>query len=120
MDKGLNARQIAEGFTNGGRSITAEAIRQRINRMRDEDEERANFLLPWRVRQEHSQGTVYKAIVAHAKHQKGLGVTPYELDLERQLLEKLQPRNAVIGYDRDSGFVVRNRRPGDGTSALVA
>jgi hypothetical protein len=121
MDKGLNAKQIAEHFTTLGRQISGEAIRLRINRIRSKDEERARFLLPWRVKSpEHTQGWVYTAVRAYAKWQKGAGLTPYELDQARQLDEYLKSRDAVLTYDHASGFTIRSRRPGDGPSALVA
>lgn len=121
MDKGLNAGQIATYYTNLGRQITSEAIRQRIVKMRDKDQEREGFILPWQIRQEHANGgPIYKMVLAYGKHQKGHGLTPYELEQSRKLEQYLKDRDAVITYNKDEGFIVRNRRPGDGPGALAA
>lgn len=120
MDQGLGASDISRHLTDRGKPITQQGISKRVQRLRDADEERANYVLPWRVRTEHSRGWVYEAVVALGKHQKGRGVTPYQLDQARKLEEYLRKRDAVVMYDRDAGFIIRNRRPDDGPNALVA
>lgn len=121
MDRGLRATEIASHFTERGRRITSQAIGQRIRRIQESDEDRANYVLPWRVRSpEHAQGMVYKMALAYAKHQQGRGLTPYELDLARKFERYANDRDMVLGYDHESGFFWRNRRPGDGPAALAA
>lgn len=119
MDKGMRATQIAQHFTQRGRSITQQAISLRIKRLTEDGEERANRLLPWPVRTEHARGWVYTAVVAYAKHQQGAGITPAQLDQSRKLEQYLKDRDAVVTYDHDAGFILRNRRPEDGATALV-
>jgi hypothetical protein len=121
MDQGLGASAIAQHLTNLGRKISQQAISKRMQRLREVDEERANYVLPWRVRTEHSRGHIYEMVVALGKHQKGQGVTPYQLELAGKLEKYLRDRgDAVMTYDRDAGFILRNRRPDDGQGALAA
>lgn len=120
LDKGLNGSQIAKHFTGLGRKITAAAIYLRIQKLRDASESEANRILPWSVRTEHGDGWVYKATVALAKREKGLGVTPRDLEMAKQLEKFLRDRDAVISYERESGFVLRNRRATDGDTPIVA
>jgi hypothetical protein len=120
MDQGLGASAIAQHLTNLGRKISQQAISKRMHKLREVDEERVNYVLPWRVRTEHSRGHIYEMVVALGKHQKGQGITPYQLELARKLETYLRARDAVVMYDRDAGFILRNRRPDDGHGALAA
>lgn len=112
---------IARHLTANGTQITAQAIHLRLKRILAEDEDRAQRLLPWTVRSpEHAQGWVYGAARAYAKWQKGAGLDARELRYARELEEYLNKHDAVLTYDHDRGFLLRNRRPDDGPSGLAA
>lgn len=116
LDKGLNGAQIARQV-----GLTPQAISLRLKTIRSVDEERAGLILPWVVKSpEHTQNWIYKAVRAHAKHSQGRGVSPRELDMSRELERYLRERNAVIGYDHRDGFFLRDRRPSDGDTLIVA
>jgi len=121
LDGGMSkASEIARHLTANGKPISQQAISKRIRNIRDADEERANYILPWRVNSRHAYGWVYISAVALGKHLKGIGLTPAQLTQAAELEEFLRERDAVLTYDHERGFLLRNRRPDDGPGALAA
>ncbi len=120
LDKGLNKKEIADWFTERGRRISPQAVGQRVQRILDEEDARTRYVMPWVVRSPlHAQGWVYRAAVAYGKMRQGKGVSPQELRWMRELEEFLATHEAVLTYDYNKGFMLRNRRPGDGPSMLA-
>lgn len=119
-DLGLSQSEIARHFTALGRPISQQRVGQRLNAIREGAKDRESRLLPWVVRTEHAGGHVYLMVVALAKREKGLGITPYQLQLAKQLEKWLREREGVMTYDYEAGFQVRNRRPTDGDTLLTA
>lgn len=114
------ASAIARELTAAGKKITPQAISLRLRTIREIDEERANYLLPWRVKSpEHTYGWAYLAARAYAKREQGKGVTQQELKQAKELEEYLREHDAVLTYDHARGFLLRNRRPDDGPSGLA-
>lgn len=120
MAQELNNTQIAKWFTERGRSITQQAISMRVRRILERDMERTKYVLPWMVRSpEHAQGWVWRAVLAYAKMRKGRGVSAQDIKLARSLEDFLFKEEAVVTYDWNKGFMLRDRRPEDGASLLV-
>jgi hypothetical protein len=119
MDQGLSASAIARHFTERGRRRTAQAMALRVRKLRDQAAERANYILPWRIQDAHGSGWVYKSALAYAKQRAGRGVTPDELKMSRELEYMLSERDAVLTYDYNQGFQIRDRRPDDGPGVLA-
>jgi len=114
LDEGLNYSEIARHFTDQGRSITQQAISLRVKRIREGQEDRAKYILPWPVRSpQHTQGWVYRAAVGYGKRQSGRGASPQELKWARELEAFLLRNDAVLTYSYNDGFMLRNRRAGD-------
>jgi len=120
LDDGMNYSEIARHFTDRGRSITQQAISLRVRKIRDKEEDRSKYILPWSVRSPaHTQGWVYRAAVAYGKRQSGRGISPQDVKLAKDLEAFLLRQDAVLSYDYNEGFVLRNRRPGDRDGLLV-
>lgn len=121
LDQGLNKSDIARHFTERGRTITQQAIGQRIKRIQEEADSRSRYVMPWVVRSPtHTQGWVYRAAVAYGKARAGKGVSPQELRWMRDLEEFLAKHEAVLTYDYNKGFMLRGRRQDDGPSMLAS
>lgn len=93
--------------------LTPQAISLRMKAIREKQEDRARYILPWAVRVEHSQGWVYRAAKAYAKWRRADAISPRELAEARELEEFLASQDAVLTYDYNRGFAIRNRRAGD-------
>jgi hypothetical protein len=114
LDKGLSNAAIAREV-----GLTPQAIGPRVKKIRERDEERANYLLPWVVREQHATGWVYRAVRGYAKRRRGEGASPRELSEGAELEAYLHREDAVVGYDYNRGFYLRSRQPDDGPSMLV-
>lgn len=120
LDQGLSKSAIARHFTERGRSITQQAISLRVRKIQEDDTDRSQYILPWVIRTPtHTQGWVYRAVKAYAKFRQGKGVSPQELAWLRELEQALTDHDAVITYDYNKGFMLRDRRPQDGPSLLA-
>lgn len=119
LDKGMTASEIARYFTGRGRPITQQAISLRRAKIRDGEQDRTRNSMPWVVRTEHSTGWVYRAASAYGKWRVGRGVSPQEMKWARALEDWLIQNDAVLTYDYNEGFMLRNRRPGDREGLLV-
>lgn len=120
LDRGMTKVEIADHFTALGKRISSQGITWRIKRMQENIHERSRFVMPWVVRSPtHTQGWVYKAAVAYGKARNGRGVSPQELRWMRELEQFLAAYDAVLTYDYNKGFMLRNRRPEDGPSMLA-
>ncbi len=116
----LGASAIARALTSQGKKITPQAISLRLKVLREEDESRANYILPWVVKApEHTYGWAYTAARAYAKREQGKGLTQVELRRAKELEEILREKDAVLTYDHKRGFLLRDRRPDDGPSGLA-
>lgn len=115
------ASAIARELTAAGKKITPQAISPRLKVIREEEDSRANYILPWRVKSpEHTYGWAYNSARAYAKRERGRGLSQQELRQARELEDYLREHDAVLTYDHKRGFALRNRRPDDGPSGLVA
>jgi len=120
LEQGMNKSEMARWFTERGRRITQQAIGQRIKRIQEDADSQSRYVMPWVVRSpHHTQGWVYRAAVAYGKMRNGKGVSPQELRWMRELEEFLAKNEAVLTYDYNKGFMLRNRRPDDGPSMLA-
>jgi len=119
MDEGMNPSQIARYFTDRGRPITHQGIRLRVKTIREAEADRSNYLLPWAIRTEHATGFVYRAVKAYAKARRGEALNERERIERTKLEDELHALDAVLMYDYNRGFKLRNRRPDDGPSLLA-
>lgn len=113
-DQGLSNAAIGKQL-----GLTGSAIGQRLKKMADRDAEQSNRRLPWTIRDAHSTGWVYKAVVGYQKRRRGEGLSVRELREQAELEDFLHRQDAVLGYDYSRGFYLRARRPEDGPSMLV-
>lgn len=114
---------LAKGMSGAaiGRHVglTQQAINQRIKRIREEAAGKAEFLLPWAVKQAHATGYVHRAVLAYAHRQRGEALSPRARTELAALEEFLHEHDAVVTYDYNQGWQIRNRRPDDGRRLVV-
>lgn len=114
LAKGMSGSQIARQV---GR--TPQAINMRIKRIREEEAGQSEYLLPWAVKQAHATGYVHRAVIAYAHRQRGEAISSRARTELAQLEEFLHQHGAVITYDYNQGFMIRERRPEDGRRLIV-
>lgn len=120
MDKGMTQAEMTRHINEElFVSISRQAVHQRVKKLMEDRGEHLQRILPWRMRVEHKSGWVYNAALAYTKMRRGDGMTSRELTEARELEAHLHKLNAVLTYNRDKGFVLRNRRPDDGPGALA-
>ena len=123
MDEGLAHAEIARRV-----GLSQQAVTERIGRIRarDGDAPAKDRLLPWTVKGPHRTGNMlYQALLHYAHWRRGDRLTPSQYRQAKELedlltdVSRFPPNGAVMLYDPRRGFVVRNRRPGDGPEILV-
>lgn len=114
VEKGMSGSAIAREL-----GVSATAVNKRLQRLREKDQDRAAFLLPWAVRSEHADGYVYRAVLAYGHRMRGEALNQRQRTELAELEAFLHQHDAVVTYDYNQGFMIRNRRPGDGPSLVV-
>lgn len=113
-EQGMSGSEIAR---RTGRS--AQAVNFRLKRIREQRQDTGNYLLPWAVKNAHATGYVYRAVLAHAHRQRGEALTVRARTELAALEEFLHEHDAVVTYDYNQGWQIRNRRPEDGRRLVV-
>lgn len=113
-DQGLSGSAIARQL-----GVSPQAVNKRLQRLREQDQDRAAFLLPWSVRSEHADGYVYRAVVAYGHRMRGEALNQRQRTELSELEAFLHRHAAVVTYDYNKGFMIRNRRQDDGPGLLV-
>lgn len=113
-EHGMSGSEIAR---RTGR--TPQAINFRLKRLRENRVETNGYLLPWAVKAAHATGYVHRAVIAYAHRQRGEALTLRQRTELEQMEMFLREHDAVITYDYNQGYAIRNRRPEDGHRLVV-